>query len=382
VVTTLSEADPGSRRRDAVREQNRLCGEALAEERAGRLVRAADRYRSAIGINVANPTPYLFLGYVLQQQGYADCATQAWSLAADLDARLVNAWRNPAVGGDVRERSRAADEAIRTHFTALHDKVMASFESEHPGCDIARIRNAIWCQTPLDKFSYNTPGQRPHVFYVPELAPIDVYESGALDWHAQLESAAHIIREEFLAASDSAADAARPYLSQTSDALGQEWEPIAQSLNWGAFHLYRQGQANDALLRLFPRTLAVLEQLPLLRTYAAPSEILFSVLQGNKHIPPHYGLSNTDLVVHLPVITTDESAIRVNGKDYPWQFGKVLAFDDSFLHESWNHSGDARVNLLFEVWHPELTLHERAAISAGFEARDSWNRDRSIEAKP
>ncbi len=42
-------------------------------------------------------------------------------------------------------------------------------------------------------------------------------------------------------------------------------------------------------------------------------------------------------------------------------------------HEAWNGSDRTRVILLFEVWRPELTLEERALVSAMFEAIDAYN---------
>jgi aspartyl/asparaginyl beta-hydroxylase (cupin superfamily) len=48
--------------------------------------------------------------------------------------------------------------------------------------------------------------------------------------------------------------------------------------------------------------------------------------------------------------------------------GKVLIFDDSIEHEAWNDSDDDRVILLFEIWRPELSSEERAALTALFES--------------
>ena len=132
------------------------------------------------------------------------------------------------------------------------------------------------------------------------------------------------------------------------------------------------------MLDLFPETLRILSELPIIETSDGPREIVFSVLQGEQRIPPHYGVSNTDMTVHLPLVTTENSAIRVADHVHDWQKGRIFAFDDSFDHESWNDSPEARVNLIFEVWHPELTEHERGAIAASFDARERWNRKRQV----
>ena len=362
-----------------IEQQNRLCRAASAAEQAGQLDDSVRLYREAVGLQAKNPTPYLYLGFVLQALDRPDEAAQVWSLAADLDARLVNAWRNPRLPADIRQRSEAADKAMRSHYTALHQRSVARYRQLHPSCHIERIEAAIWCQTHDVAFRYPHPAQRPHVFLVPELSPIPVFEPGQLTWQGALEAACEVIRAEFDSAAEQAADAARPYLDAGVASMGNEWQPLADSLNWGAFHLYKQGVANPRLIEMFPNTLAVLNSLPLLKIGDGPSEILFSVLRGGQHIPPHYGLSNTDVTVHLPLASNADAAIKVCDKTYPWQQGKVFAFDDAFSHESWNHGATNRVNLLFEAWHPDLSIHERGAISACFNAREQWNSSRSFE---
>jgi aspartate beta-hydroxylase len=355
---------------------NRLCRIAMEAEQAGQLDQSAQLYREAITYQQSNPTPYLFLGFVLQAANRLDEAVQVWSLAADIDARLVNAWRNPHLPADIRQRSEAANVAMRKHYTALHAHTMARYRQQHPAANIERIEAAIWCQTHDVAFRYPKEAQRPHVFLVPELPPIPVFGPEHLPWQPELEAAAEDIRAEFHTASRQAADAERPYLEPGAAGFGEEWQPLADSLNWGAFHIYKQGIADPRLVELFPITLGVLKSLPLLKTGSGPREIVFSVLQGGQHIPPHYGLSNTDVTVHLPIKTNTGSAIKVCDQTHQWQEGKVFAFDDAFYHESWNDGETTRVNLLFEAWHPDLSPAEQGAISASFDAREQWNQSR------
>jgi aspartyl/asparaginyl beta-hydroxylase (cupin superfamily) len=364
---------------DTTKIQNRLCSSALEAEEAGNLERAASLYRQAIQYDRSNPTPYLFFGFCLQLLGKMDAATQAWSLGADLDPRFINAWRADGADELIRQRSKAADNAIRRHFTRLHAACIEEFTAAHPAADIDRIAEAIWCQTHDSEFKYRHPEQQPHLFFVPALEPIPVYSADHAPWFNILEDAWTDIRDEFLAAQKVAADEQTPYLDANAASLGNDWKPIADSLNWGSFHLYKMGVPNPRLLELFPRTLEILANVPLVDTPTGPSEILFSVLQGGQHIPPHFGVANTDMTVHLPIIFPGDAAIRVIGADYEWQTGKVFAFDDAFRHESWNRSAQPRVNLLFEAWHPDLTADEQKVIAAAFQARSLWNSSRSLD---
>jgi len=75
--------------------------------------------------------------------------------------------------------------------------------------------------------------------------------------------------------------------------------------------------------------------------------------------------------------TADRPAcgIRVGeGEAREWQVGEALVFDDSYNHESWNETDTPRTVLLFDVWHPEVTLPERSAITEMFAhaKRQGW----------
>ena len=272
-----------------------------------------------------------------------------------------------------------AHDEIRKHFTGLHRQSIETFKKSNPGASIDRIAAAIWVQTHDSAFEYQHPQQKPELFFVPDLAPIPIYDGEQTPWTDALESMTETIRQEFLAAEEKAADEQAPYLDAGVANLGEAWAPLAGTLNWGSFHLYKKGQPNQQLIDLFPETLKALSEIPLVKTPTGPSEVLFSALGAEQLIPPHYGVANTDMTVHLPVVTSPDSAIRVADTLYEWQEGKVFAFDDAFLHESWNRGPRTRVNLLFEVWHPDLTTDEQNAVTAAFHARAQWNASRTLE---
>lgn len=367
---------------DAVEKQNEACARALEAELAGRLEVAIAGYRHAIHHAPRSASPYLYLGYALERSGEAEAAVQAYSLAADRDGRVVNAWRSSKTAPGVRERSRRADRAIREHFTRLHRDSLERFQRLRPAAKLDRIHAAIWCQTHARAFEYRTPLQRPHLFYVPDLDPSAEFDTGQLPGLSALEDAFEAIRNEYLAAQPRTLDKHRPYVDASMTALGAAWEPLRGTTSWSSLDLYKDGVANEKVLKLFPRTWALLRELPLFGMGGAPLEILFSVLDGNKLIPPHYGLANTDATVHLPLITPENTAIRVLDTVHAWREGQAFAFDDSFEHESWNRATAPRVNLLFGLWHPDLSQDERDAVGASFEARDRWNRARRIEPIP
>ncbi|MGH8282712.1 MAG: aspartyl/asparaginyl beta-hydroxylase domain-containing protein, partial [Gammaproteobacteria bacterium] len=87
-------------------------------------------------------------------------------------------------------------------------------------------------------------------------------------------------------------------------------------------------------------------------------------LKPGTHIPPHYGLANYKLAVHLPLIIPGDCAIRVGNETRAWTEGQCLIFDDSFQHEAWNNSSELRVVLILEIWNPQLSDAEQQAVAA------------------
>lgn len=93
----------------------------------------------------------------------------------------------------------------------------------------------------------------------------------------------------------------------------------------------------------------------------------FSTLHAQSSIAPHCAPCNLRLRVHLPLVAAShdsyECGMRVGGSVVPWTEGRAVVFDDAFEHEVWNRTiSRDRVVLLFDVWHPDLTLAEKISI--------------------
>ena len=99
----------------------------------------------------------------------------------------------------------------------------------------------------------------------------------------------------------------------------------------------------------------------------APPDFV-SLLAPHTHIPPHVGVSNARLVCHLPLIVPEGCWFRVGGERRDWRRGEAFVFDDTIEHEAMNPSDRLRVVFIFDVWHPDLSPTERAAVTALIEA--------------
>ena len=132
---------------------------------------------------------------------------------------------------------------------------------------------------------------------------------------------------------------------------------------WDAFFFYRHGSAVVENQQKCPRTASVLENLPLVRIREHAPEICFSVLTPGTHILPHHGVTNTRLVLHLPLIVPAGCNLVVGGESHAWEKGRCVVFDDTYLHEAWNRGDSTRVVMIMDVWNPYLSEVERLAIT-------------------
>jgi aspartyl/asparaginyl beta-hydroxylase (cupin superfamily) len=130
---------------------------------------------------------------------------------------------------------------------------------------------------------------------------------------------------------------------------------------WKTFYFYLNGKPVKEHIDACPRTKAVLSQIPVNGLH-----VCFSAIQPGGVLQPHTGPTNASLTAHLGLEGCDGSAIWVAGTKRPYVEGKVLIFDDSYVH--WvGHTGEKlRYTLMVTFWHPDLNAIERAMIAALF----------------
>jgi aspartyl/asparaginyl beta-hydroxylase (cupin superfamily) len=97
------------------------------------------------------------------------------------------------------------------------------------------------------------------------------------------------------------------------------------------------------------------------------------LLDARTHIPPHTGVTNTRLTVHLPLIVPPGCRFRVGGEIREWQTGTAWVFDDTIEHEAWNDSDAPRAILIFDIWNPQLTEVERDLVREATVALAQYN---------
>ncbi len=128
---------------------------------------------------------------------------------------------------------------------------------------------------------------------------------------------------------------------------------------WRAFYFYFGGRPVQKNLDACPKTARILRRLPTNRNH-----VCFSAIEPGGVLQPHTGPTNTSLTAHLGLANCEGASIWVAGQQQKYQDGKVLFFDDSFVH--WvEHSGNQiRYTLMITMWHPELNAIERGILGA------------------
>lgn len=334
---------------------------ALAE--SGQLVAAESELESLVKREPDHALGWLLLGRLRELGGAPLGALQAW-LQAVVQARQAGRWfdeeTTPRAWAPLVRR---ATQLVRQGQRDLLMGLLSDLQIRHGRDEMKRVEKALrgWLRefdaTPSD------PRQRPRFLYFPDLPSTAYHDPMLQPWAPRLLDAFPDIRAEALAVTQlerELPDFITPPKNGPSDTYvdGEGPEP-----SWKAFFFYRHGQRFDANHERAPRTSAVLESIDLCHIRDEAPEILFSVLRPGSHIKPHHGVSNVRLVMHLPLVVPPGCALRVvDHGDHVWQEGRLMMFDDTYLHEAWNRSNQTRLILLMDCWNPHLAPVERVAV--------------------
>ncbi|KPJ16637.1 Aspartyl/asparaginyl beta-hydroxylase [Papilio machaon] len=143
----------------------------------------------------------------------------------------------------------------------------------------------------------------------------------------------------------------------------KEKEGLKEKGEWSQLDLFVRGQEIPGRCKRAPVTCSIVRTEPAAAN-CRRGQIKFSLMSAGTHVRPHVGPTNCRLRMHLGLSNTKHTYIRVDRETRQWQLGKVLLFDDSFEHEVWHNGTGPRLVLIVDVWHPDLTAHERRQLPA------------------
>ncbi|XP_032465702.1 aspartyl/asparaginyl beta-hydroxylase isoform X3 [Phocoena sinus] len=193
---------------------------------------------------------------------------------------------------------------------------------------------------------YNVHGLKAQPWWTPK-------ETGYTELVKSLERNWKLIRDEGLAVMDRAQGLFLP-----------EDENLREKGDWSQFTLWQQGRKNENACKGARKTCSLLDKFPE-TTGCRRGQIKYSVMHPGTHVWPHTGPTNCRLRMHLGLVIPKEGCkIRCANETKTWEEGKVLIFDDSFEHEVWQDATSFRLIFIVDVWHPELTPHQRRSLPA------------------
>lgn len=334
----------------------------IAEQACGDLPAAREALAAALALAPDQPLNHLHLGQVLEQQGQRRQAAQHYYRAL-LRSQAQGQWMDEAsTPPPLRRAVLRAMDCVDQERGGLLDALLDGFRQQHGVAALARVQRCLDGHLKRVPARSPDPRQRPRFLYFQDLPPLPFYPNQRFDWVAALQARTNALRAEAEAALGGD-EVLPPFLGELAEDQRPQFLAGADPA-WQALFFYRDGQRIEASHTRCPHTSATLESLPLVRIRQHAPEICFSVLAADTHILPHTGVTNTRLVVHLPLIVPPQCALRVADQTHAWREGEVVVFDDSFEHEAWNRSDRPRVILLMDTWHPDLSAVEREALAA------------------
>ncbi len=210
----------------------------------------------------------------------------------------------------------------------------------------------------------------PTHFHYPGLREREYHDRALFPWLAQLEAATAAITADFHRVMAAERAELVPYIQYPDDVPLRQWAALNQNRAWTALHLVQNGVTIEANARHCPAVMALLADLEQPAIQRRGPNAMFSLLAPGAHIPPHVGVANTRLVCHLPLIVPAGCWFRVGAETRLWEPGKAWVFDDTIEHEALNPTGELRVILIVDTWHPDLSAAERDAVAAVMAATD------------
>ena len=298
-----------------------------------------------------------------ERLGEETLAATRWGAVIALSAGITD--RSPELARLIEH----AQDYVRRQRQGLANALEAKLASDL-ATSTARDRRRM--QAAADHWLGRRPIYANHCegLHYPFLPADEFFDREHFPWLDRLEAATDDILAELQAILADRDPGLEPYIAMAPGTPQSKWTPLDKSLDWGAFHLWKEGTRIDAHCARAPKTAALVESFPLCRIAGRAPAVFFSILKAGSHIPPHTGVTNVRSIVHLPLVVPGDCGFRVGGETREWRVGEAFVFDDTIEHEAWNRSGEDRAVLIVDTWNPHLSEHEREMICRLYEAAD------------
>jgi aspartyl/asparaginyl beta-hydroxylase (cupin superfamily) len=319
-----------------------------------------DAIERALALEPRHLASLLQKGTLMEQTGDARSAARVYRNAL---ATVPPGATPPETVAAVIEHARGVIAADDAALAGAIEERLAPIRARHGGGRYRRIERCIDLLT--GRRTRFTP--QPTFMYFPEVPAVEFFDREEFPWMDALEAATEDIRAELMSVLVADREGLEPYIDYPEGTPLNQWRELNKSRRWSAYFLWNQSVPQPAHLARCPRTAAALKLTPQCDVKARGPSAFFSILEPGTRIPPHTGVTNTRLTVHLPLIVPPGCGFRVGSETREWVPGKAWAFDDTIEHEAWNLSEVPRAVLIFDVWNPFLSEAERDLVRAATE---------------
>lgn len=322
--------------------------------------------QEVLQLDARNFPALLMSATMLEREGRAVPAALAYSAAlanAPPDARL------DAATLQVVQRGRAVQAAYTKQLGEHVRASVAVAADQCSGTERRRLESFI-DTTMRVRRRYR---QEPTDYCYPGLPAIEFYDRAEFPWLEEFESRTPAIAQELADILREDAGGFAPYIRYSPHMPLDQWAELNHSPRWTSFEFYDKGVVIADRARRAPATIEAVSRLPQADVALRSPCAMYSALQPKTRIPPHTGVANFRLVVHLPLVIPPGCGFRVGGETREWRIGEAWVFDDTIEHEAWNESDQARYVFICDIWSPRLSPTERAAIAAVISATDAFN---------
>jgi aspartate beta-hydroxylase len=299
---------------------------------------------------------------LLQKAAVLDLMDKPRSAAAIYSHALQTLAAGTPLPAAVEAHVRHAERRVRENAAILSDAINARIGglATEAQSSASRMRFERCLDQLLGRRRIYQP--EPTYMLFPYLRNYEYYDRTLCPWLEALEAQTGAIRDELMAVLSEDSAGVEPYIAFSEGLPLRQWRELNRSRRWSAYFLINQGRREESHLARCPRTAAALAAIPQVDIPGRGPTAFFSMLDAHTHIPPHSGVTNSRLTVHLPLIVPPGCRFRVGGDIREWRLGSAWVFDDTIEHEAWNDSDAARAILICDVWNPQLTALERDLV--------------------
>jgi aspartyl/asparaginyl beta-hydroxylase (cupin superfamily) len=245
-------------------------------------------------------------------------------------------------------------------LNAFVESKIGKLREQHAGARLDRFDECKEAMTGRKKIYV----QQPVMLNFPRLPAIQFFDDDQFPWLPALEAKTSVIEAELNDLVGNRTPGFRPYLNHPDGVPLNESAALNRSPDWSAYFFWDDGVRQKENCDRCPKTTAALEEMPLANVPGFTPAAFFSALTPGTRIPPHTGVTNARLIVHLGLIVPDRCSFRVGNETRRWSRGRAWVFDDTIEHEAHNDSAQTRIILIFDIWNPYLSAAERDLVCA------------------